>query len=136
MSFGHPRDWAAQRRTGRNGAVIVTSRAPQPAGDGTPVVELRVLENLQGSFDVLVESRRDVRQGSGTNRSEEREELDLEGAEQAILYQGTVTIGETPYDSADLAVLTDEGAAIFLSAEVAQGGDADVDDIVRSLRLG
>lgn len=133
-SVGRPGSWSAQRSRGRDGAQILTSKAPAPAGGGTPAIDLRVLENA-GDFDAVVQTRRSIRSTSGEGRTESREDIDVPGAQQAVLYRGEVTIGGVRYESADLTALTEDGTTVILNAEVAASGDVDVDELVRSLSL-
>ena len=131
-SFAHPRTWTTARDSFRT-VRILTARAPGEVGATTPNVELVEDPRVEDSFDRIVAARRAARSRTGEKRAEAREDVDVPGAERAVLYRGEVIFGGVRYDSFDLSILVDGGTGVFFSGAVP--GDGDADAILDSLRL-
>jgi len=133
-SFAHPASWRTETRSVQT-ARVLSAQAPAAVGGATPTIQLRQIDKLEGSFDSLVRARSSFAEGSGEDRSEQREEVEVPGTERAELSRGEVSFGGARYESFDLSILTDDGAGVFFSAVVPADGDVDADAILDSLRL-
>lgn len=128
ITFAHPESWNVDTRpVGQKGGMVLRATGPEKVGSVLPTVALtRVGAFSSGnSFDNALDFRRDFAAGSGEDRAEpKQEEVDVTGAERAILFSGKVTYGGARYDSYDLAVLLKDRTGAFLLVETPEGTDA------------
>ncbi len=131
-SFVHPSGWAFNRRKGDED--ILTVMPSVGAGDGNSSVTLTHTAPLDGNFDGALALRRDLAEKAATDRTKAtREDVDVAGAQRAVRFRAQATLGGTRYALDDLAVLLEDGSALFLSVAVPSGNDADT--IVKSFRV-
>lgn len=133
VSFAYPGDWRVRERPTASGPVIIVIQPPA-ATPPRATVQLNEDVDLRGTFDSVLTVQASVRKGSG-GAGETTEDVDLEGAERAVRYEGTATIAGKRFDASGLSVLTKDGGGAFLSAVIPDGDAAEIDTIVGSLRL-
>jgi hypothetical protein len=130
VSFAYPADWTVQRLP--RGKVRIqppTSSRPRSG------IQLNESADLRGTFDSVVAARRDFAEGTGETQ-ESTEEVELEGAERAVRYEGRATIAGADFDAGGISVLLEDGAGAFLSVDILESdGRPEVDTIVDSLRV-
>jgi hypothetical protein len=133
VSFAYPEGWERSLDVDRERSTTIRLTSPQ----GGPFVNVQRIEDPP-SFEALLEERASLRESDPDVVSETSAEVEVSGAREArrTVIEISEGAGETG-QTITLAVLSEDGDAIFLTAAAAEGSDAlDPEAVIDSFRLG